>query len=291
MSMRRPQLLQLVPGQVEQRVDVGHAQRVRAASGADDLVAGGDVALGQDAQVEPRTVVGDQQRRELRLPHPHPHPEAGDARLGDLELRLTDPVAITDADLVVAESLDGEVLPERAVLQVVASEELLPVPVGLDLVDEYGALLAAVPGQVTLPVAVDVQAADQARPVTGLFQTPVCTVRPRHDTSFGIPTLTDSSVAIASHLLRSVGASSVGARVVLGEARRTHSSESGRDSLDQPPGDGWHPTCRDRTATASPSRAVLEHHALVTRERPRTRLTIVDAGCNQDRARPTSPQI
>ena len=109
-------------------------------------------------------MVGDQQRRELRLPHPHPHAEAGDARLGDLELGLTDAVAVADADLVVAESLDGEVLPERAVLEVVAAEELLPVPVGLDLVDEYGALLAAVPGQVALPVALDVEAADHPRP-------------------------------------------------------------------------------------------------------------------------------
>ena len=38
-------------------------------------------------------------------------------------------------------------------------------PVGLDLVDEHGALLAAVPGQVALPVAVDVEPADHLRPV------------------------------------------------------------------------------------------------------------------------------
>src|SRR5690242_5384033 len=34
-------------------------------------------------------------------------------------------------------------------------------------------------------------------PVTGLFHTPVCTVRPRQDTSIGRPTFRDSSVAIA----------------------------------------------------------------------------------------------
>src|SRR6478736_6582636 len=33
-------------------------------------------------------------------------------------------------------------------------------------------------------------------PVTGLFQTPVCTVRPRHGTSLGRPTFTETSVAI-----------------------------------------------------------------------------------------------
>ena len=33
-------------------------------------------------------------------------------------------------------------------------------------------------------------------PGTGIFQTPVCTVRPRHGTSWGSPTLTASNVAI-----------------------------------------------------------------------------------------------
>src|SRR4029077_8562565 len=37
-------------------------------------------------------------------------------------------------------------------------------------------------------------------PSTGLFHTPVCTVRPRHDTSFGIPTLRDNRVAIRHRL-------------------------------------------------------------------------------------------
>src|SRR5690242_14456156 len=42
-------------------------------------------------------------------------------------------------------------------------------------------------------------------PFTGLFQTPVCTVRPRHGTSFGSPTLTDNSVAMALHPTRPPG--------------------------------------------------------------------------------------
>ena len=130
-----------------------------------DLVAGADVTFGQHAQVEPRAVVGDQQRRQPRLAHPHADPETGHPRLGDLELRLTDPQPVADADLVVCETFDGEVLPERAALEVVTTEELLPVPVGLDLVDEHGALLPAVPCEVALPVAVDVEAPHHPRPV------------------------------------------------------------------------------------------------------------------------------
>jgi len=45
--------------------------------------------------------VGDQQGGHLRLPQPEPGPVAGDARLGDLELRLPDLVPVPDADLVV----------------------------------------------------------------------------------------------------------------------------------------------------------------------------------------------
>src|SRR3954471_13572142 len=41
-------------------------------------------------------------------------------------------------------------------------------------------------------------------PVTGLFHTPVCTVRPRHGTSLGTPTLTDTSVATLTTLLETV---------------------------------------------------------------------------------------
>ena len=46
----------------------------------------------------------------------------------------------------------------------VASSKLpFPVPIGVDLVDEHGALLAAVPGEVALTVTVDVEPAHPAR--------------------------------------------------------------------------------------------------------------------------------
>ena len=110
----------------------------------DDLVAGLDDALLQDTEVEPRPVVRDEQRRHRGLVHPDPDAEARHAGLGDLESRLADAVAVADADLVVGEALDREVLAELAVGEVVASELPLPVAVGIDLVDEHRAMLAAV---------------------------------------------------------------------------------------------------------------------------------------------------
>src|SRR5262249_54019145 len=63
---------------------------------------------------------------------------------------------------VVRQSFDGEVLAELTVREVAASQLLLPVPIGLDLVGEDRALLAAVAAEVTLPVALDVESPDAA---------------------------------------------------------------------------------------------------------------------------------
>ena len=88
-------------GQVEQPVDIGDRQSLRSAQHSLDRVAGLHAALLQHPEVEARAVVGDEQRRHPRLLHPQPEAEAGHPRLGDLEDRLADPVAIADADLVV----------------------------------------------------------------------------------------------------------------------------------------------------------------------------------------------
>ena len=101
-------------GEVEQRVDVGDRQPLRPVGDLGDRVAGLHRPLLEDAQVEPRAVVGDEQRRHRRLVHPDADAVARHARLGDLEQRPADAVAVADADLVVGEALDGEVLAELA---------------------------------------------------------------------------------------------------------------------------------------------------------------------------------
>jgi hypothetical protein len=133
---------------------------VRAGPGLDDLVADLDVALGEEPHVEPGTAVGDRQRGQLRLAETQADAVAGDPGLGDLELGVADAVPVADADLLVGQAVDREVLAELAVAEVVGPEVLLPVPVGLDLVDQHGPLLAAVALRVALAVAVDVEPPD-----------------------------------------------------------------------------------------------------------------------------------
>jgi hypothetical protein len=136
--------------------------------------------------------MGNQQRGHPRIIHPDTYPEAGDPRLGYLENRAADLVTVADAHLVVGQALHGKVLPELPVLEVIPAQLFLPVPVGLDLVDEHRPLLAAVSGQITLPSPSILSRRTIRGPATGFFQTAVCTVLPCQVTSCGIPTLTDS---------------------------------------------------------------------------------------------------
>ena len=68
----------------------------------------------------------------------------------------------------------------------------LPVPVGLELVDEDRALLPTVPPGSPWPSPSRFSVRAMTGPATGDFQTPVWTVRPRQATSRGIPTLTET---------------------------------------------------------------------------------------------------
>ena len=114
--------------------------------------------------------MGDEQGGNARVVHANAHAVTGDARLRDFEDGGADLVAVADAHFVVAQSLDGEVLAELPVDEVASSELALPVPIGVDLVDEHGALLAAVPGGIALTVAVEVEPAHPARTGDGILE-------------------------------------------------------------------------------------------------------------------------
>ena len=100
---------------VKQRIDLGDRDLLRAGRHLDDLVPGADLALLQDPHVESRPVVADQQGRHLRAVHPYAEPIARDAGLGDFEDCPADPKPIADADLVIRQAVNRQVLAELAV--------------------------------------------------------------------------------------------------------------------------------------------------------------------------------
>ena len=166
------QLLARVSGKVEQRVGLGDGQLLRARRELDDLVSRLHLTFLEDSEVEAGATVRDEERGNARVVHADPDAVARDPRLGDFEGCRPDLVVVTDADLVVAEAVDREVLAELAVDQVVAPELSLPVSIGIDLVDEDGPLLAPVAGSVALSVALDIEGAHVAGAVDGVFEHP-----------------------------------------------------------------------------------------------------------------------
>ena len=105
-AQRSEQLLARMPGEVEERVDLGDRHLLRAGGELEDLVSGLHVALFEHAEVEAGAVVGDEQGGNARVVHADPDAVAGDAGLRDFEDGGADPVAVADADLVVARPLD-----------------------------------------------------------------------------------------------------------------------------------------------------------------------------------------
>src|SRR6516165_7465560 len=99
-----------------------------------------------------------------RLTQPQAYPITRHARLGDLKKSLADAVAVTDADLLVAHPVHGEVLAEVSRLEVVAPEFLCPVTVGINLVHQHRALFATVSGEIALTVPVNVESSNHPRP-------------------------------------------------------------------------------------------------------------------------------
>jgi len=154
---RTLQALARVRGQVKQRVDLGHAHAFGAAGDFGDLIAGLDVTFVDHAKIESGPAVLDQQRGHVRLIHANAEPVAGDARLRHLEQGRADFVTIADADLGVGKARDGEIFAELTCDEVQPTEMVLPVTIGLVLVDIHGALFTAVTGGIALAVAIDVE--------------------------------------------------------------------------------------------------------------------------------------
>jgi hypothetical protein len=109
-----------------------------------------------------------------------------------------DPVAITNAHLIVGQAVDCEVLAELPKGEVASVELILPIMIRGDLIDKDGPVLAAVPRQITLTIAVDVEPPHHTPAFHRAFQIAVWTVLPCQTMSRGRPTLTESNRAIAS---------------------------------------------------------------------------------------------
>jgi len=111
--------------------------------------------------------VSNNQSWHPRLVHSDAQAVAGYARLGYFEYRITNAVSITNADLVIFKSFNGEILSKLAETKIIAPQEVLPVFVRIRLIDKYSALLSTVTGEIGLRIAIDIQLAHYPSPLDG----------------------------------------------------------------------------------------------------------------------------
>jgi hypothetical protein len=148
--------------QIEQRIYVGDRDAFGTIGDLHDVIAGANFSLSQNAEVKPGPVMCHEQGWHTGLVHADAHSVAGYTRLRHFKYRVTDAVAVTDTDFCVEKPLNRKVLSKLAESEIPAAQKALPIVIGIHLVDKYGAMLAAMPSQICLPIAVNVELAHHA---------------------------------------------------------------------------------------------------------------------------------
>jgi hypothetical protein len=146
-------------GQIQNSINVGHRHPFWTFSKFYDFITRANFSFLQNAKVESRSPVRDQEGWHARLVHANAYAVAGYPGLCHFEHRLADAVSIANADLVVGKSFNRKIFSELAETEIIALKEMLPVVVRIHLVYEHGTLLPTVTGEIGLCIAVDVQPA------------------------------------------------------------------------------------------------------------------------------------
>jgi hypothetical protein len=79
------------------------------------------------------------------------------------EQRAADSVTISYAHLPIRQALDREILPELSIGKIVSTELVLPISIGIHLINENRPVFATMACEVPLPIAIDVEPTHQAR--------------------------------------------------------------------------------------------------------------------------------
>jgi hypothetical protein len=143
--------------QIQQGVNIGHTDSLWTVSNFYNVIACTNFSLLQHAKVESWSVMCNEQGWHAWFVHADADAVARNAGLRYFKFSTTDAVPIADAHFIIRKALDGEVFTELAESKIVAAQQTLPVVVRIHLVDEYGALLPSVTGEISLHIAIDIE--------------------------------------------------------------------------------------------------------------------------------------
>src|SRR5208337_1958277 len=145
--------------QIQESVNLGHTESLWTISNLYNIVARPNFSFLQHAKVESWSVMCNEQGCHPRFIHANANAVARYAGLCYFKCRITNAVAIANADLVIRKSLNSEVFSELAEDEVTTCENALPVVIGVHLINKNGALLPTMTGEIGLGVANKVELA------------------------------------------------------------------------------------------------------------------------------------
>jgi hypothetical protein len=145
--------------QIQEGVNISHTNSLWTVANFYYVIACTNFSLLQHAKVESWPVMCYQKRRHTRFIHPDADAVARHPWLRYFKFSTTDAVSIANTDFVIGKSIDGEVFSELAEHKIVAPQKALPVMVRIHLVEEYGALLPTVTGEISLRIAFNIESA------------------------------------------------------------------------------------------------------------------------------------
>jgi hypothetical protein len=155
--------------QIQEGVNLGHTDSLWTVSNFYNVIARPNFSFLQHAKVESWSVMCHEQGCHPRFIHANTDAVTRHARLRHFKYRITDAVSIADAHLVISKSFDSEVFSELAESKITAVQKALPVMVRIHLVDEYGAVLPAVTGEIALRITIDIELAHHSPSINWRF--------------------------------------------------------------------------------------------------------------------------
>src|ERR1700735_951800 len=158
--------------EVQQGIGFSHGHMHRAVGNLDDLVLASDITFFQNAKVEAGPVVRHEERCHTRFVHANTDAVASDAWLSHFEEGCPDPIPISNADLIVGETIDCEIFAELSKREIASPELLFPIAVRVYLVYEDCAMLAPVTCKIALTIAFNVNPSHETPPLNGTLPYP-----------------------------------------------------------------------------------------------------------------------
>jgi hypothetical protein len=161
-AQRTLQLLSSMARKIEQCVSISHRDALGTIRYLFDCIACANLTLLEYAEIETGAVMGNEKSRHVWLIHSNAQSIARYAGLRDFEKSAADSIAVADAHPIIRQILYREVFAKLPKDKIVPAQVRFPIAVRFRLINQHRTMLAPVPSEIPLSIAVHIQMAHHA---------------------------------------------------------------------------------------------------------------------------------